>query len=143
MDRTIKNTVYQLVSGAVVGIALDQSLPSAREPKGLGDASQMFIEVGAQLGLIILFADAFAKTFKFSLTGNVLETIPFALSVAGFSFNLMTKMGSLGQYTTAYWKGFSLMQSIPDKTGNITSKSSTTTEETLPAEMNNEETLSY
>lgn len=119
MDRTIRNTLYQVGSGAIVGLALDQTFPAPRSPTSLGDFAQQFIEIAGQSGLLIILMDAFTKTFKFSVQGTTIETMPFMLSVAGFSGNMMSKMGYVGKYASTWYRGFKLSQSVPTQASDI------------------------
>jgi len=125
MEKTIRNSTYQIITGAVVGIALDSAFPRPTTINNLGSALQTFIEVGVQIGLDIGIAQSFGTTFKFSFGGtSMIDSIPFMISIMGFQPNLGDKMMELKRFMHQYWEGMTLVQTIKP-TGELGGDSAT------------------
>ena len=111
MERTIKNTAYQLGTGAFVGTILDSILPNPSPINSIAQSIQVFAEVGAQVAGTILLSDAISKWFGVGFGNGAMDMIPSMMAMMGFQPNLMIKMSTLKDYFLHEYSGFLFIQS--------------------------------
>jgi hypothetical protein len=135
MELSIQNTVYQLLCGGTIGTILDTVFPAARTPGGLGEAGQVAIEIGAQLGLTLVFVDVFASTFNLRFRSPE-DALPLGLALAGFQPGLLSKMGMLSKYSVQWYDSFSFKQSVPASQDNLSDPNVRTASVAVPPSTN-------
>lgn len=110
MEKTIKNTAYQMGSGALIATVMDSILPTTQGINSAAQAIQVFIEIGAQVAGTIILSDALARTFGTNLGSGAMDMIPSMMAMMGFQPNLMAKMSLFKSYLFQSYSGFQLIQ---------------------------------
>src|SRR5689334_3950111 len=113
MDRMIKNTGYQLLSGVAICTALDLVFLKSSGIGSMGQAIQVFLEIGGQVVALLVLQNSFNKLVRISSNNNrVMDMMPAMLAGMGFQPNLMNKISALQDYLLNSYSSFQMIQTV-------------------------------